>query len=403
MKNFKYSARDQSGKIVRGEMTAKSKVNVVESLQTQGLVVVDVSEGLAFGLNRLKEVNVGGVPIKDKVVFMRQLSTMISAGLPLTQALEILQKQAGNPLFSRVLQDVLSEVQGGTSLSKAFRKNDSIFDEITINLIDAGESSGHLEEVLLRLATELEKSKKLQEKVKSAFIYPVIVVSVAIVVVIILMLVLVPAMKDIYAEFDAQLPLPTQILIAVSDFTLKFWWLVIIFVCMLIAGFKVHYDTPDGKKLYHSLLLKFPVFGELMVKIQVAQFTRVLALLMASGISIIEALRLTANSLSNINFRETVYSAKSEVEKGTPLAIPLSRNEFFPLIVSQMVSVGEESGELDMVLNKMAEYYSDEVDTMTGNLSSLLEPFILIFLGATVGFIAIAVYTPIFNLSSVIG
>lgn len=403
MKKYNYSARDQAGQIVRGELEAKSKVNVVEILQGQGLVVVDVSEGFGLGLSKLKEINIGGVPIKEKVVFMRQLSTMISAGLPLTQALEILQKQAGNPLFSKVLQDVLAEVQGGSSLAKAFRKNEAIFDEITINLIDAGEQSGNLEDVLLRLAVELEKSQRLQEKVKSAFIYPVIVVLVAIVVVVIMMIVLVPAMKDIYEEFDAQLPLPTQILISASDFLLNFWWLVLIFVAMAAAAVKVHYDSPNGKRFYHTMILKVPIFGPLMVKIQVTQFTRILALLMSSGISIIEALRLTAASLSNINFRDTVLDAKKEVEKGTPLALPLSRNEFFPLIVSQMIAVGEETGELDKVLNKMAEYYGEEVDVMTGNLSTLLEPFILIFMGSIVGFIAVAVYTPIFNLSSVIG
>lgn len=403
MKRFKYSARTKEGAIDKGVMEAKNPQAVSETLQGKGLIVVSVKEDLGLSLSRLEEINIGGVPMKDKVLFMRQLSTMISAGLPLTQALEILYQQANNPLFKRVLSDVLGDVQGGKSLSASFKSNADVFDEITINLIAAGEDSGNLETVLQRLAVELEESKKLQDKVKSAMIYPAIICVVIVVVIILLMVVLVPAMSDIYSEFDAELPLVTRMLIGMSEGFLKFWWAIAIFTLSIILGVRFYYQSPDGKKFFHRMMLKLPIFGPLFVKMQLAQFTRILALLLKSGLSIVEALKLTANSMSNVLFKNAVLEAKKEVEKGTQLTIPLSRSELFPLIVSQMVSVGEESGEMDLVLDKMAEYYNDEVQVMTSNLSTMLEPLILIVMGVVIGFIALAVYMPMFSLTEVLG
>jgi type IV pilus assembly protein PilC len=403
LKKYKYSARNKEGAIIKGSLEARERESVVETLQGKGLIVVNVEEDVGFNFQRLNEINIGGVPLKDKVVFMRQLSTMISAGLPLSQALEILESQASNPQFKKVLSEVSADVQGGMALNAAFRKNGDVFDDITVSLIAAGEESGHLEEVLQRLAIEMEEKKKLQEKIKSAFTYPAVIVVVIVIVVAIMLFVLVPAMEQIYSEFGSELPWVTRVLVTASNWLISYWWILLIGI--LTAGILIKYyiDTPQGRKFKDKVVLKLPIFGNLITKIQIAQFTRVLALLLKSGLSIVEALRLTANSLSNTLYKEAIMESKEEVEKGTPLATPVARSEIFPLIVSQMIAVGEESGQIDMILEKMSEYYNSEVEVITSNLTTLLEPVILIVMGVVIGFIALGVYMPMFSLVEVIG
>lgn len=403
MKKFQYLARDKSGKEVKGVLEARSPEVIVEILQGKGLIVVEVKEDLGLNMSKLNEINIGGVPMSEKVLFMRQFATMISAGLSLTKSLDILTKQVTNPLFQRVLVEVLAEVEGGSSLSKAFRKQSDVFDDVVLSMIEAGEASGNLETVLQRLANELESKKKLQDKIRSAFTYPAVIVVVMLAVVVLLMLVLVPAMKDVYSEFDAELPLITKILMSASDFFISFWWLVLMVLAITGVGIKMFLDTAKGKRSFDLIMLKIPIFGKLMVKIQLTQFSRTLSLLLKSGLSIVEALRLTSESLSNSYFKDAVIVAMAEVEKGTPLTIPIARSEYFPVIVSQMIAVGEESGELDGILEKMADFFNEEVDTMSGNLSTLLEPFILIVMGGIIAFIALAVYMPMFSLTEVIG
>ncbi len=401
MKKFRYSARTKDGTIKRGELEADSRTEVVQSLQEQDLLVVNVEEKIsAFG--SLKEINIGGVPIDDKVVFMRQLATMMSSGLPLTQALEILQAQASNPLFKRVLKEVLDDVEGGSSLSAAFKKHPGVFDDIVLNLIKAGEDSGKLEEVFLRLADELEHQRDFQGKVKSAMIYPIIITIVIVIVVALVMLFMIPSVADIYNEFGGELPPVTKILIKMSDFTRDYWWVVLIGIAGLVTGVKYYIESPTGKRVFDSFKLKAPIFGDLMLKIQLAQFTQTLHLLMQSGLPILDALDLVADSLSNSLFEEDVKTASEEVEKGSSLALPLSRSEQFPLIVSQMIGVGEETGRLDDVLDKMAEYYNNEVSMMTDNLTSIMEPVMLIVMGGVIAFIAVAVYTPLFSLANIV-
>ncbi len=403
MIKYKYSARDSKGKEVKGVLEARSRESVSESLKAQGLLIVSISQDLGIDWKSLQEINIGGIPIKEKVVFMRQLATMIGAGLPLTQALEILEAQAVNPLFKRTISKVLGDVQGGESLAAAFRKHPGAFDDITLNLIDAGEQSGNLEAILERLAIEVEDQKKLQEKITSALIYPVIILLVIALVILLMMFVLVPAMADIYGEFGAELPFVTQMLIDMSNFLVSFWWLLIIVVSILAISYKYYYDSPQGKELIHKIQIKMPIFGELIAKMQVAQFTRVLSLLLKSGLSIVKALELTSGSLTNIVFKKAVLTAKDEVERGTAIAIPIARSKVFPLLVSQMIAVGEESGELDNVLEKMSQFYNDEVNVATSNLTTLMEPLMLVLMGGVIAFIALAVYMPMFNLSGVVG
>jgi type IV pilus assembly protein PilC len=403
MARFKYSARDKDGKEVKSDIEARDSAAVADILHDRGLIVVSIKEVGAFDLSRLQEINIGGVPMKEKVVFMRQMATMIGAGLPLNRALEIMVEQATNPKFKKVLKDVSDSVQSGKSLSTAFREQDDVFDSITLNLIEAGEESGNLEIILGKLATELEEKDSLNRKIKSAMIYPTIILVVIIAVVLVMMLVLIPSMSDIYKDFDAELPWVTRMLISISDFVVGYWWAIIVGILFLYLGFRYYRSTEKGRKTIDKVILKLPIVGKLVSKTQIAQFTRILALLLSSGLSIVKALELTGQSLGNSVFKDVVLDARDEVEKGGPLAIPIARSEYFPLLVSSMISVGEETGEIDAVLDKVSQYYKEEVDMATSNLSTILEPLLLIIMGGAVGFIALGVYMPMFGLSQVMG
>ncbi|MFA7627922.1 MAG: type II secretion system F family protein [Candidatus Dojkabacteria bacterium] len=403
MKRFKYSARDAKGKPVTGELEAKDPQAVADILHDRGLLVVSVKEATGINLEKLNEINIGGVPMKEKVVFMRQMATMVGAGLPLSRSLEIMTQQVANPQFKKVLKNVLDSVQSGKTLADSFRAEEEVFDNITVNLIEAGEESGNLDIVLERLATELEEKDDLTGKIKSAMIYPAIILVIIAAVILLMMFVLVPAMADIYDDFDAELPLITRVLMSMSDFVINYWWALLVGALVLFIGGKFYLDSPGGKRTFDKLVLKIPIVGDIVAKMQISQFTRILSLLLGSGLSIIKAIELTADSLSNTMFKETLMDAKDEVEKGGPLAIPIARSEYYPLLVSSMVAVGEETGEMDTVLAKVAEYYKSEVDTATGNLSTVLEPVFLVVMGVAIGFIALGVYMPMFQLSAVMG
>lgn len=403
MKKFKYSARDKKGQSVDGEIEARDLAAVTDILHDRGLIVVSVKETSALDISKLQEINIGGVPMQDKVVFMRQMATMVGAGLPLTRALEIMVDQATNPLFKRVLKDVLASVQAGKSLSVSFREQENVFDSITLNLLEAGEESGNLEVILAKLATELEERSSLSKKVRSAMIYPTIVLVVIVAVILMMLFVLIPSMSEIYSDFGADLPWITKFLVNMSNFFIKYWWVMVLLIVMLVVGLKYFRSTEKGLRTTDKLMAKIPIVGNLVTKMQIAQFTRILALLLSSGLSIVKALELTAQSLSNSIFRDVVMDARNEVEKGGPLALPIARSEYFPLLVSSMISVGEETGEIDGVLEKVSEYYKEEVDTATNNLSTILEPLLLIIMGLAVGFIALGVYMPMFGLAQVMG
>ncbi len=403
MKKFKYSARDAQGKVLTGDIEAKDYNAVADILHDRGLIVVSVKEAAGIDLERLGEINIGGVPMKEKVVYMRQMATMVGAGLPLSRALEVMTQQTENPMFRKVLKGVLLSVQSGKSLSDSFRAEEEVFDEVTLNLIQAGEESGNLEVIMERLATELEEKNSLKNKLKSAMIYPIIILVVIIAVIVLMMIVLIPSMATIYSDFDAELPAVTKILMSMSDFFVHYWWAVLVVLAILIVGGKVYLDSEKGKRNFDKIVLKIPVIGAIVSKMQLAQFTRILALLLGSGLSIIKALELTGASLSNSMFKDTIIEAKNEVEKGGSLALPIARSEYFPLLVSSMIAVGEETGEIDAVLTKVSQYYKEEVDVSTTNMASVLEPVFLIIMGLAIGFIALGVYMPMFQLSSAIG
>jgi type IV pilus assembly protein PilC len=401
MKKYKYWARTTEGKEVKGVINARDESAVAEILHDRGLIIVNIKDTFDFNLEKINEINIGGVPMKEKVVFMRQMATMVSAGLPLTRALEIMEQQSANPLFRKVIANVKSDVESGKSLADSFRNQEEIFDDVTLNLVEAGESSGKLDVILLKLALELEEKKALGSKLKSALIYPAIILLVIVAVIVLLMFVLVPAMSEIYSEFDAELPWTTQFLINMSSFITNYWWIVLVVLAVALIGGKAYFDTPKGKRVLDKIILNIPIVKNVVSKMQIAQFTRIMALLLSSGLSIIRALELTANSLSNSLFRDVLLDARDDVEKGGSLTLPISRSQYYPLIVSSMIAVGEETGNLDVVLDKVSEYYKAEVNEATANLSSVLEPVFLILMGGTIGFIALAVYMPMFQLSSV--
>lgn len=401
MKKYNYSARDNKGSEVKGSIEARDEAAVAEILHDRGLIVVKIKEAFGLDVEKLNEINIGGVPMKEKVVFMRQMATMVGAGLPITRALEIMEQQVENPMFRKVIGEVKSSVESGKSLADSFREAEEVFDDITLNLIEAGEASGNLDNILEKLATELENSKNLSDRLRSALIYPIIILVVVVGVVILLLVVLVPSMADIYAEFDSELPWVTQVLMDMSAFFMNFWWAVILLISILAIGGKVYFDTPNGKRNADKLILKVPVMGMIVSKMQLAQFTRVLALLLSSGLSILRALELTAQSLSNQLFRDVILDSKDEIEKGGSLAIPIARSDLFPLLMSSMIAVGEETGELDSVLEKVSQYYNEEVNVATANMSAILEPLFLVLMGLVIAFIAMAVYMPMFQLSDV--
>jgi type IV pilus assembly protein PilC len=403
MKTYKYAARTTEGKELKGTLTARDEEAVAEILHDRGLIIVEIKDTFDFNLEKLNQINIGGVPLKEKVIFMRQMATMVSSGLPLTRALEIMEIQTSNPLFKRVIAKVKSDVESGKGLAESFSNQEEIFDDITLNLIEAGEESGRLDEILLKLAVELEEKQSLQGRLKGALIYPAIILVVIIAVLALLMFVLVPEMSEIYAEFDSELPWTTQFLINASDFVSAYWWIILIILIIGGISVKAYLDTKKGKRTWDKIVIKIPIVGPVVTKMQLAQFTRIMALLLSSGLSIIKALELTAKSLSNSLFSDVVLEAKDDVEKGGALAVPISRSENFPLLVSSMIAVGEETGNLDVVLDKIAQYYKEEVNQATANLSAVLEPVFLVIMGGTIGFISIAIYMPMFQLTEVIG
>ncbi|MDD3647995.1 MAG: type II secretion system F family protein [Candidatus Dojkabacteria bacterium] len=398
---YEYVAMNKEGKTVRGDYDAQNRTEVVDFLHEKQLVVVHIDEKVGFSFKDISSFQIGGIPLPSKVVFAKQFATMISAGLPLIQALDVLASQEKNPAFKKALDAVTKSVEGGNKLSQAFEKH-KVFSEVELNLIAAGEESGNLVEIMQRVAENLEKQKDFQSKVKGAMIYPAIIMIVMVVVVILLMMFMIPAVSDLYDDFDAELPWMTQLLVTISNFFASFWWAVVAFFIASVFGIRYYYSTPSGREVIDRILLTIPIIGTLNTKVQLAEFSRLLALLLKSGVSIISAINIVANALSNIHFKNALKTAAKEVEKGTPLAVPISRNDDFPLVVSHMIATGENTGNLDKVLSDVANYYQTEVDYMTTNLTKTLEPIILVVVGGMVAFLAFAIYGPIYSLVSLI-
>lgn len=398
---YEYVAVDNAGKNVRGDYEAKNRNEVVDFLHEKGLVVVHIDEKVKFGLKSLMQMQIGGIPLTARVVFSKQLATMLSAGLPLLQALDVLASQEKNPSFRASLEDVVRLVEGGSNLSKALAKQKGIYTDVELNLIAAGEKSGNLVEMIQRVADNLEKQKDFDAKLKGAMIYPAIIFFAIVMVVVLLMVFMVPAVEELYQDFGGDLPWITKFMVNISNFMLSYWWGILMVIVAGGVALRYYHSTPSGKEVFDRFFLTMPIFGKLVTKIQLAEFSRLLAMLMKSGIPIIDSLNIVANALPNVHFKKALKVAAKEVETGVPLAVPISKNEDFPMIVSRIIATGESTGNLDTVLEDISKFYQAEVDHMTSNLTKMMEPIILLIVGGVVAFLALAVYVPIYGLADV--
>ncbi len=404
MATFAYMGRTKSGAVKKGELVAKSRDEAVEQLRKQSVVVTSLEEkaakeGFSFKLG-------SGVSEKDLVVFTRQFGTMINAGLPLIQCLEILSKQSENAALRKSVGEVKGQVEGGSTFSDALRKHPKIFDDLYVNMVHAGEVGGLLDTILGRLSKHIEKAMKLKGQIKSALVYPAAIVGIAGIVITVLMIWVIPVFEKMFKEMSGgkmALPGPTQLVIDMSNFAQGNWYIILGVIVGLVVAVKKYYTTPQGKLAIDKLLLKLPVFGDLIRKASVAKFTRTLGTLLASGVPLLEALTICAKTSGNKVVEGALLDAKVSISGGKTIAEPLAKSGTFPKMVTHMISVGESTGALDSMLGKIADFYEDEVDQAVTNLTALLEPMMMVFLGVTVGFIVVAMYLPIFTMASAIG
>jgi len=392
---FEWEGKDRNGKAVRGEMRAGGEAMVSASLRRQGVLVTKVKKRRTSGGKAIKP--------KDIAVFTRQLATMMRAGVPLLQSFDIVGRGSTNPRLTKLLNDIRMDVETGTSLSAALRKHPLYFDALYCNLVEAGEAGGILETLLERLATYKEKTEAIKAKIKSALIYPVAVLVVAFVVVAIIMIFVIPAFKEIFTSFGADLPAPTLVVMAMSDFFVSYWYIIF---GVLIGGTYFFLESwkrsEKMQKTMDRLLLKVPVFGQLVYKSAVARWTRTLATMFAAGVPLVEALDSVGGASGNAVFAEATEKIQKDVSTGTSLTASMQSTGIFPVMVLQMCAIGEESGSLDHMLNKAAEFFEDEVDEAVKGLSSLMEPVIIVVLGTLIGGIVVSMYLPIFKLGQVV-
>lgn len=402
MAQFQYVALNRtSGQRVTGTIDVATEAAGTAILRERGLVVTQIQTAKVRGLNK-KRSRRKKVSIDDLVIFCRQMTTIVNAGLPLIEGLNILGEQMENPTFRGVVRQIEKDVEGGDTLTDALARHPRIFNALFVNLVKAGEASGMLDEILAQLAIYLEKSASLQRKVKSATIYPTVVMTVAAIVVVILMVYVIPVFEKIFQGFGAQLPTPTMILIAISHFIQDYWYLL--GGGLIAAGYLAmrFIKTEKGRMLFDSALLKFPVLGTLFRKVGVAKFSRTFSTLLRSGVNILVALEIVAKTSGNKVIERAIDNMRSSIKEGESIAGPLKESGVFPPMVIRMIDVGERTGALDEMLTKIADFYEDQVDTAVAGLTQMLEPLILVFLGVIVGGILIAMYMPMFAMTNII-
>ena len=396
MPSYTYVGRSRGGKLMQGDLMAASKSEAIAALRKQQILVTTVEEKAEakrlFGRGKVKQ--------KELAVFTRQLSFMIDAGLPLNQALEILGSQSENKALQKTLFEVRQAIEGGSGFSEALGAHPQVFTELYVNMVAAGETGGILDLILGRLATYIEKLVKLRRAIKSALVYPVSVIVIAVGVVILILWQVIPTFAKLFTGLGRSLPAPTQITIDISNFVASYILFIVGGIVALVWGVRFYYSTKGGKKVIDTLLLRLPVLGIVLRKIAIARFCRTLGTLVSSGVPILDSLDITARTAGNTVIEEAVMEARVAVESGKTLSEPLRDTEVFPPMVVHMINVGEQTGELDAMVNKVADFYEEEVDAAVADLLSLLEPLIIIFLGATVGWIVVSMYLPIFSLIS---
>lgn len=392
---FEWEGKDRNGKQVRGETRAAGENQVMAALRRQGVTPSKIKKRRMRAGKKIKP--------KDIAIFTRQLATMMKAGVPLLQAFDIVGRGNANPSVTKLLNDVRTDVETGTSLSAAFRKYPLYFDSLYCNLVEAGEAAGILESLLDRLATYMEKTEAIKSKIKSALMYPIAVVVVAFVVVAVIMIFVIPAFKDVFTSFGADLPAPTLFVIAVSEVFVKWWWLIFGSIGGGLYFFMQAWKRNEKvQQFMDRLMLKLPVFGELVYKSVIARWTRTLSTMFAAGVPLVEALDSVGGASGNSVYSKATERIQQEVSTGTSLTAAMTNANVFPSMVLQMCAIGEESGSIDHMLGKAADFYEAEVDDMVAGLSSLMEPIIIVFLGTLIGGIVVSMYLPIFKLGAVV-
>ncbi|HEY5998984.1 MAG TPA: type II secretion system F family protein [bacterium] len=402
MPAFKYEGRNRAGATQKGVIEAADQGAAVALLRRQGVLGASVSPK-----SRDIQLKIPGfepkVTEKDLVTFTRQFATMIDAGLPLVQCLEILGGQTENKTFGGIINKVRADVEQGSTFAEALRKHPKAYPELYVNMVAAGEAGGILDTILNRLATYIEKTMALKKKVKSAMVYPSVVVTVAVAVVFLMLLFVIPTFEKMFQDFGGTLPAVTQSVIDLSKFLQKYWWLIIGVIVAAIVGLKRYRASESGKRQTDAMALKLPIVGVLVRKVAVAKFTRTLGTLITSGVPILDGLDIVARTAGNKVIEEGILKTRQAISEGKTIAEPLQQTGVFPPMVVQMIGVGESAGALDTMLGKIADFYDEEVDTAVGALSSMLEPFIMVFLGIALGYIVIAMYLPVFKLAGTIG
>ena len=395
MPMFNYTARTLTGELQSGQIDLTSHDDVVAHLRKNRMIVVKVQQApkdIKF------DMFAKGISTRDIVIFTRQFATMINSGLPLVQALDILAEQSENKALKDVTRSVVYDVESGHTLADALRKHPKAFTELYVNMVAAGEAGGILDTILLRLATFMEKNDALVRKVKGAMIYPAVIFSVAGMAIVILLIFVIPVFQDMFAGIGQQLPLPTRIVIGASNVLKGYWWAIGGGLALSFWGIKKYYATPSGKLNLDKLMLNVPVLGDLIRKSAVSRFTRTLGTLIASGVSILDGLEITAKTAGNRVIHDAVMESRASIAGGETIAAPLQKSKVFPPMVISMIAVGEQTGGLDEMLSKIADFYDEEVDAAVEALLSLMEPVMIVVLGVVVGGMIIAMYLPIFNM-----
>jgi type IV pilus assembly protein PilC len=399
---FTYVGKSKRGRVLKGELEAVDERIARIQLKRKSIHVTklkkkpkDIFEGLSFMQPKVTK--------KDLVVFTRQFSTMIDAGLPLVQGLNILSEQMENKTFKDMLKQITKDVEGGSTLADALNKHPKVFDALFVNLIAAGEVGGILDTILQRLAAYIEKSEKLKSKVKGALVYPIAVLIIGVLVMVVIMVFVMPVFEEMFSSLGKGLPALTQLVLDISNFTKSNIHFMIGGLIIVIWGFRRYRGTSSGKRVIDKGLLKMPIFGELIRKVAVARFTRTLGTMISSGVPILDALEITAKTSGNAVIEEVIYEARASIAEGQTIAEPLSESDIFPGMVTQMISVGESTGALDAMLEKIANFYDDEVDAAVSALTALMEPLMMMFLAGALGPIIIAMYLPIFGMAAAMG
>jgi len=404
MTKYAYKATNIAHKLVTGTVDAADRTAAIAALRKQDLTVLNIElesksaqigKGISFGKKKVKST--------ELVIFTRQLSTMVGAGVPLLRALTTLQTQAENPTMKGALGNVLTDIQGGSSLADALGKHPRVFSDVYVNMVRAGEAGGILDDILKRLALQQEKNDSMRKKVKSAMTYPTVLLTITILAFFGLMIFVIPQIGNVIhnlAGKDAQLPPVTLAMLAISGFIVKYWYIVLVGAAVLVYGFRRYVKTPSGKEQFQSFTLRVPVIGPVIKKVAVARFARTFASLMGAGVNVLESLSVTGHAIGNVVYIKALDEAAKEVKNGKQLSEVLGSNPLFPNIISQMLAVGEETGQTDTVLIKVADFYEEEVDATIDSLSSILEPIMIVFMGSMVGLIAYSVMGPITGLAN---